>query len=103
MKQIARKRHREKRMRWLGTQKDLVEFVLELDRKGWIALRGLRPSRDIKRTVTIYAAVIANCFVDRHGKPFKPDQLRVVKKDDFKKVPEKMRAYIEKIPKKVNV
>ncbi len=71
MKQVAWKRHREKRMRWLGTQKELISFFY-----------GLIEERKIgKEAKSVYAAVIAHCFVNRSGKTITPAQLRVVKSD----------------------
>ncbi len=78
MKEVAKKRHRVKKMRWLRTQKDLVDLVLFLSQARWID--------ELKD----YAAVIAECFVDKDGKPFKNSQLRSVRHDIRLKVSEGM-------------
>jgi hypothetical protein len=61
-------RHRSKEIRWLGTQQDLLYLIRKLIDNELIG----------PEAKSIYAAIAAHHFVDRNGKPFKPDQLRVV-------------------------
>ncbi len=76
-------------MKWLGTQRELIEFV-----------KNILPDHELIERPGTYAATIVQCFVDKRGRAFNRHQLIVVAHGEFQKVKEKRRIRMERAARK---